>query len=226
MNFGNWNEIKEQLEVENKKIFNSYNVNQLSDYEKRRIIFEYLCNNLNYDYQELSNLMNSIITDPLKGIKKVMDNYKGVCNNISQYYKLLLDINGIYSVCVICDNMMEREHQINLVYDKENDIYSFDDITSVLVNMGTINECFDYDLDMAKNLNQGKRPVGYLRSVKNKDNKISDMLDTFGIILATPAIYMFVGREDTNYLEYGLEVNNNISLPKNIRKCSSEVNIR
>ena len=43
----------------------------------------------------------------------------GICNSISQYYKLLLEKVGIKSHCVICDDGTEVKHQMTLIYDKD-----------------------------------------------------------------------------------------------------------
>ncbi len=258
MDHCNWQEVKEKLDKENAIIFQNYNINNLSDYEKRKIIFDYLCNNLTYDYDKLidlylsnlkkdlenkdkstvyeyiekflkgnniyseelfdlikykisNNLINTTV-DYHKDLEKVMDEHIGICNSISQYYKLLLDRNNIYSVCVICDNMLPRNHEVNLVYDKEKDSYSFDDITTVVTNKNLKELCFDYDLEDAKKINQGIRPIGYL----SKNAFSEEINNSFGVIFDTNTLNYIVGREDNSHLKYGLEINNNIMLPKNI----------
>ena len=264
MKYGNWNIIKDKIQEEDKKIFENYNKSLLSDYEKRKIIFNYLCDNITFDLDKLidvslaplniernglnntqvinivkknlleNNLYNEEIIKRVKqkldrndiprgrnlykDIEDVMINHKGICNGIAQYYKLLLDLNDIYSVCVICDNMMPRSHQINLVYDKENNSYSFDDITTVVTQAATKEECFDYDYEDAKKLNQGVRPLSYNMS----DTCNNDIFNTFGVILDTQAVYILVGREDTSYLKYGLEIDHNIKLPSNIESIKKK----
>lgn len=254
MQQGNWQEIKEKLRIEDKKIFKNINKEKLNEYEKRNIIFDYLCNNIIYDYdlmadiflssfnfknnntteeaQEIlasfiiankitdSDLVNSL-SEKIKNknykqgrnlvqeLMNVIDEHKGICNSISQYYKLLLDYNDIYSVCVICDNMLPRKHQINLVYDKSNNTYSFDDITTAITNPNLKEKCFDYDLESAKELNQGLRTVGY-------PDYNERLFDTFGVILSTEVINYYVGRNDNSFIKYETETNNNITLPKNI----------
>lgn len=56
MEKGNWNLIRIHLKRVLEEIFQNYNFQNLSNYEKRKIIFEFLCNNLSYDYE----LFNSI----------------------------------------------------------------------------------------------------------------------------------------------------------------------
>ena len=259
MFYGIWDQIRKKLEEENKIIFKDLKVEKLSSYEKRKIIYNYLCENIKYDYSKLFDIYLSTIypdieeqifnnkeqfiisvlndyqifdpaaykalkdkvdnmnyekgRNPYLELESVINNHVGICNGISQYYKLLLEINGIYSVCVICDNMTPRNHQINLVYDDENKTYSFDDVTSAIIDKEKKESCFDYDIEMAKELNQGIRPVGYLIS---HGKEIDDMYDSFGIILSSDVINLYVGKKDKEYLKYELEKNNNINLPNNI----------
>ena len=262
MKVGNWNEIIKRIEEEDKKIFENIDKEELSNYEKRKIIFDYLCNNIDYDYGKLIDiyLMNlrtknddyikkiELIEQFLenndiknKEIDKALDerkkesnsstgrdlaqelidtiyNKRGISNSISQYYKLLLEHNDIYSVCVICDNLNLRNHQINLVYDDESDTYSFDDITSAIVKIADKDKCFDYDYDSARELNQGLRPVGYLLNINSNDKELNDVFDSFGVILNSSVINYYVGNENNDfYLRYNLEDNNNIKLPDNIK---------
>ena len=158
MKQGNWNYIKEKIQEEDNNIFEGFNKTNLNDYEKK-IIFNYLCSNITYDYIAYIDILLKIvrskeevdkyikekrITDPrlirliyiryeikdyikrrnpVEELLNTIDNHEGLCNSISQYYKLLLEYNDIYSVCVICDNLSHRNHQINLVYSKDNDIF-------------------------------------------------------------------------------------------------------
>lgn len=260
---GDWSKIKEKLILEDRKIFSKYDKDKLNEYEKRKIIFNYLVNNLSYDYNKLfdihlSNLdiqinllsneeKEDLIISTLENyninnkenykllkykiynnsIEKtrnspqelfdVIDNHCGICNGISQYYKLLLELNDIYSVCVICDNNTPRNHQINLVYNKEKDIYSFDDITSAITGNFVNDRCFDYDLESAQEINQGIRTVGYLLDKRQNNNLTPDsFFDTFGIILRSEVIDLYIGRDKPFYTKYNLEDNNNCRLPNNI----------
>lgn len=165
MEKGNISEIKMKLESALNTIFYNYNLNELSEYEKRRIVFTYLCENLAYDYLLLKEIKDSnegkkrIIRNPYYELLDVFDNHKGICNAISQYYKLLLEKLGIKSYCVICDDGTSVNHQLNLVYDTLNNSFSFDDVTSVIVNRGTIDEYFDYNLEFANSVNQGNKVI-------------------------------------------------------------------
>ena len=83
----------------------------------------------------------------------------GICNGISQYYKLLLERIGIKSHCVVCDDGTEVNHQIVLVYNQDTDTYSFDDVTGVVVGRGTQEEYFDYDVSQANKYGQGNKRI-------------------------------------------------------------------
>lgn len=167
-------------------------------------------NIIRYIYHRYNNKLFHRKRDPAEELQKMITNHTGVCNSIAQYYKLLLEHNGIYSVCVICDNMLPKNHQINLIYDDETDTYSFDDVTTAILSHESRDKCFDYDLESAKDIKQGIRTVGYLSGNTFKE------FDAFGVILRTEAIYYYLGRTDTSYLKYGLEKDGNFSLPNNI----------
>lgn len=165
MHRGDWNEIEPKLKLEIETIFKNVNIKTLTDYEKRKMIFEYLTNNLDYDYKLLEDIINfevfkkRITREPYLELKSVIDNKKGICNAISQYYKLLLEQVNIFAYCVICDDGTNVKHQLNLVYDKDKDAFSFDDVTSVVVKRGSSSEYFNYDIKKANAMNQGKKPV-------------------------------------------------------------------
>ena len=189
----NWKDVQDNLTKTINIIFNGYEINNLSYYEKRKMIFEYLTNTLNYDYDLLNQIKNfeiyksKIIRDPIKELNSVINNNIGICNAISQYYKLLLEVVGIKSYCVICDDGTEVNHQLNLVYDSDNDSYSFDDITSVIVGRGTIEDYYDYDLQFAHSVNQGNKkimndqsfvvlPEDYINYLVNREISLSETL--------------------------------------------------
>jgi len=188
MEKGNWSEIKVQLHNTLKEIFCNYDFHKLNDYEKRKIIFEYLCNNISYDYELFNNIKNfhegkgPVARNSLLELSNVINNKVGICNAISQYYKFLLEEVGISAYCVICDDGTLVKHQLNLVYDEENKTYSFDDVTSVIVGRGNIEDYFDYNLEKANFFNQGNVEV-----TKGK----------LWFILPEDYINYFVGRENT-----------------------------
>lgn len=193
MKVGNWSNIKIKLNETINDIFSGCDIDSLTDYEKRKIIFEWMCNNITYDYNLLSDIKNfnlnrtPIVRELYLELENVIYNSKGICNAISQYYKLLLEEVGIKAYCVICDDGTLVNHQLNLILDQETGNYSFDDVTSVIVNRGTKEEFFDYDLDYANSVNQGNNPVfdddywvvlpeEYIDYLVGRPSKVSDDL--------------------------------------------------
>lgn len=189
-------EVEKKLSQETKIIFMDYDMDSLTDHQKREIIFEYLTEQLRYDFEFLDKIREREINksnvtlsrNPKQELLDVIYTKCGICNGISQYYKLLLEQVGIKSYCVICDDGTEVKHQLNLVYDKDNDSYSFDDITSVIVGRGTKQDFFNYDLEKAHKLNQGNKtifedraffilPETYVDYLIGRDNTISPMID-------------------------------------------------
>ncbi len=159
--------LENKLSQDIEAIFEFYDISSLSSYEKREIIFNYLTENIEYDYDFLERIREREINkenvnlsrNPAQELLDVIYYKKGVCNGISQYYKLLLEEVGIKSHCVICDDGTEVNHQLNLVYDDTNRTYSFDDVTSVIVGRGTKTDFFDYDVAHANKLNQGNKDI-------------------------------------------------------------------
>ena len=166
MQLGNWKELKIKFEEINNKIFENYDTVNLTSYEKRKIIFNYLCNNIKYDFDYLDKLIKiakkettDTFRSPSMEIESVLNKKQGVCNAIAQVYRVLLEMNDIYSLCVICDNGMEVAHQLNLVYDNEHNTFSFDDITSVIVQIDSKENLFDYDKKYASSIGQGNKRI-------------------------------------------------------------------
>lgn len=187
MERGNWDEIRSHLQNVLDEIFCDYDYQKLNSYAKRKIIFDFLCNNLSYDYELFNSISDfhagksPISRNPFLELSNVINERKGICNAISQYYKLLLEEVGIPAYCVICDDGTQVKHQLNLVYDDYQKTYSFDDITSVIVGRGTIDEYFDYNLECANFLQQGN---------------IAIMNDKKWVILPEGYINYLVGREE------------------------------
>lgn len=202
-----------------KEIFYGYNTNDLTSMEKRKIIFDYLTNTLEYDFEllegiKLNNMRNGnkFPRSLSNEIMNVLTIKKGVCNAISQVYKLLLEKVNIYAICICCNDSTTVPHQLNLVYDKENNTYSFDDITSVIVGRGTKEDFFNYDLEDANRLGQGNKEV-------NSGQK--------WIALPTEMVYFIVGRDDHFYRQLGITEKMEgvgINIPTNIRKSNISIN--
>ena len=185
-------DLEKKISQTIKIIFMDYDMDSLSKYERREIIFDYLTSELSYNFsllekireRELNKSKVTLTRNPRQELLDVVDTKKGICNGISQYYKLLLEEVGIKSYCVICDDGTEVKHQLNLVNDEETDSYSFDDITSVIVGRGSKQDYFDYDVESANKLNQGTKPVyedrnyfilpeTYVNYLVGRDNSIS-----------------------------------------------------
>ena len=160
-----WEDIQDSVEIAIKQIFKDKPIYTLSDYERRKIIFEHLTKTLEYDFDHLNALKRAqannekISRDPTQELLSVINADYGICNGISQYYKLLLERIGIKAHCVICDDTTEINHQMVLVYNQETDTYSFDDVTGVIVGRGTNEEYFDYDVETANKYGQGLKSI-------------------------------------------------------------------
>lgn len=162
---GDWNQIKIKLQNKISEIFKDCSLDDLSSYEKRKMIFEHLCHELSYDYALLDKIKDSannkfkLSRNPYLELASVIDHNIGICNAISQYYKLLLEQVGVACYCVICTDGTDVPHQLCLLYNEETGNYSFDDVTSVIVDRGTISQFFDYDMDAAREYNQGLEQI-------------------------------------------------------------------
>ena len=155
------NELNETISI----IFSDEDIMNLSSYEIRQKIFNHLTHSLSYDYEALEKIKSTaeggkrFTRNAQVEFQNAVFNKIGICNAISQFYKLLLEKVGIKSYCVICDDGTPVNHQLSLVYDNDSESYSFDDVTSVIVKKGTEEEFFDYDLEYAKSKNQGKKKI-------------------------------------------------------------------
>ena len=160
-------DLEKKISQTIKIIFMDYDMDSLSKYERREIIFDYLTSELSYNFsllekireRELDKKNVTLTRNPRQELLDVIYTKNGICNGISQYYKLLLEEVGIESYCVICDDGTEVKHQLNLVHDEESNSYSFDDVTSVIVGRGSKQDYFDYDVEAANKLKQGTKPV-------------------------------------------------------------------
>lgn len=158
MKLGNYKEISNKLDYEISKIFQSYNLDTLSQFEKRKIIFDYCVNEIKYDKQKLleikfqkTNPYFKIERNPYFELESVINNKIGICNAISQYYKLLLEKVSIYSCCINCIIYHDNEklgHQLNLVYNSDK-TFSFDDVTLAILEKE--DNYFNFDMNDAKN---------------------------------------------------------------------------
>ena len=160
-----WEYISDSVDDAIEEIFKFHPIHSLSDYERRKIIFEYLTETVEYDFDQLDIIKKGQIDkkrpsrNPTQELLSIINANLGICNGISQYYKLLLERIGIKSHCVVCDYGTEVNHQIVLVYNQDTDTYSFDDVTGVVVGRGTKEEYFDYDVSQANRFGQGNKRI-------------------------------------------------------------------
>lgn len=206
MNHGDWKEIYTLINKEIQEIFKNYNYANLTKLEKRKIIFEYLCENISYDhilYKDIKDFKENnkrVSRNSYQELENVIYYKIGICNAISQYYKLLLEQAGIISYCVICDDETNIRHQLNLVYDEQQDSFSFDDITCVILKKGNQETYFGYDLQQANNLGQGNKTI---------------MNEQKWFILPEDYINYLVGRINSNIVTVD-------TLPKNITSINNK----
>lgn len=150
-----WNEYEPIIIQKLNEIFKYEDYHSLSLYERRKKIYDYLYNSLEFDFEELNN--NS--RDIRKQIKDVLFNNKGICNSIIYAYKIMLEQVGVYSMVLFCKDE-DDDHTIALV-DNGDGTLSFDDISIAIYSKKSkgINasqeDRFDYDLEEAKGMQQG-----------------------------------------------------------------------
>ena len=160
-----WEYISDSVDDAIEEIFKFHPIHSLSDYERRKIIYEYLTETVEYDFDQLDIIKKGQIDkkrpsrNPTQELMSVINANLGICNGISQYYKLLLERIGIKSHCVVCEDGTEVNHQILRVYNQDTDTYSFDDVTGVVVGRGTKEEYFDYDVSQANRFGQGNKRI-------------------------------------------------------------------
>ncbi|MDD2208696.1 MAG: hypothetical protein PHU45_05065 [Bacilli bacterium] len=180
----NWSEIEPLIEQKLKTIFNNDDYHNLSIYERRKKIYDYLCDTLEFDEEELYNQNKDI----KKEIMDVLNNNKGICNSISYVYKILLEKVNVYSLVLFCKD--EDDMHTILLVDNGNGTLSFDDISIGIYSKKvsgvgiSIEERFDYDLEDAKDMNQG------IRKIDNNNNYLE---------LPSESVNYFMGKKDESY---------------------------
>lgn len=162
----NYHKFIEYSSRDIKNIFKDLDINKLSDYDKRKLIFNFLCDNWTYNWSEFLKMSYEKVTEKRYSINNAHNLYNCIvnriclCNSISSYYMLLLKAVGIDSSVVCTDNGYPIKHAINIVYSKDTDTYSFDDVSSSIIHPNNREYYFDYDLNDANNLMQGNTPFG------------------------------------------------------------------
>ena len=173
-------------EVLNKKIleiFKDIDYNKLSNFRKRKMIYDYLVNNLEYDYVLLSEIYDykprnykAEIMSGLNEGKKNKDN-KGlaVCNGISYAYKLLLERVGIESILIASNIEVDDVNSLKnidinhvkkgengkfklghmfILVKNEDGTFSFDDPTCDIMHKDEKMNWFNYELEQCAEKSQ------------------------------------------------------------------------
>lgn len=150
-----WNEYSPIIFQKLNEIFKDEDYQSMSLYKRRKKIYDYLYNTLDFDFEELYT--NS--RDIEKQIKDVLFNNKGICNSIIYVYKIMLEQVGVYSMVVFCKDEND-DHTIALVSNGDGTI-SFDDVSIAIYSKKSIGinasqeDRFDYDFEEAKVMQQG-----------------------------------------------------------------------
>ena len=183
------NEVNKILDQRIKEIFFDKDLNLLTNYEKRKIIFDYVCQKGKYNFKLLNDISNNKASRNLiSELYAALNEEESICNGFAGYYKLLLDRLNIYSVCICCNDGTNVPHQLNLVKNDDG-TYSFDDVTSGIVRKENKDDYFDYDQEDANRLGQGKKYI--------------EDTDKYYIIISI--IYDYLGIDITQYLKHGIE---------------------
>lgn len=168
------------LKIDLEKIFENKNFSALSNFQRRKSVFNYLVDNNEYDFSLLDDIYSrkrQEYADQIVSVLNPNGDKKGVCNSFSYAYKILLDklqIPCMLSICHVAEdsvkylqdkgvrtnnNMIVRTssglymipHMLVLVQN-DNGTFSFDDITYAIFNKETERkkDFFNYNLQMAK----------------------------------------------------------------------------
>lgn len=181
-----WKELEPIIDTKIKEIFKDEDYNSLSLYERRKRIFDYLYDLLEFDIDELYN--NSRDID--KQVRDVLleDKNKGICNSISYVYKIMLEKVNVYSIALFCKDE-EDDHTILLVHNDDN-FFSFDDLSIAILSKQrkgikmNKEDRFDYDLEDANEMEQG----------------VNDLFDNFKyFLIPSEDVNLFVDKEDENF---------------------------
>lgn len=185
------------------QIFDNKDLKQLSNLEKRLEIYMYLVNHIKYDYLLLETRKKRGPVNNYQEIVDVLTKDTGICSSISQVYKLLLEKINIESICFCCNDTTEIFHQILLV--KENNSYSFDDITSVIVGRNDLFNCFGYDVSYANMVHKQTDFFGLPSEIIDaiigrKTKKYNERKNQEGFVLLPANILSISGNQKEHFL--------------------------
>lgn len=186
-----WNKINTDIENLYYSIFNNYNLENLTKFEKRNIIFDYIIKNISYDFETLQRIKDYANKKSAKidrnfyiEFLNVLYNRSGICNAIAQLYILLLEKAGIFAQQVCASDGTEVLHAFTAV-QAENGCFSFDDPTSVIVKRGTKSTFFNYTIEEANKNGQGNEP------------KLEGLGNSYFCIISPEWLFAFLDRKDT-----------------------------
>lgn len=172
----NTKKIDEILDKKISEIFKNSDYNQISKFKRRKMIFDYLVENLEYDYELLTeiydyksrNYKSEIMSGLNEGKKNKNNKGLAACNGISYAYKLLLERVGIESILIasnieVDDAKFLENLDINHIRKGENGKYklghmfilvknedgsfSFDDPTGNIMHKSEDINWFNYELN-------------------------------------------------------------------------------
>lgn len=177
-------ELNTILKLELEKIFENKTFRDLSNFQRRQCVFNYLVKSNGYDFSLLNDIYSGKKREYADEIISVLNpeaENKGTCNGFSYAYKLLLDklqIPCMLAICYILEDsvkwlqdkgintdtsIIERDstgrymipHMLVLVQNDDG-TFSFDDITYAIFNKGTGREqdYFNYNYQTAEQSRQ------------------------------------------------------------------------
>lgn len=224
----NKDEFDMTLDKKISEIFKESNYTQFSKFQRRKMIFDYLVDNLEYDFELLTEIYDykprDYKSEIMSGLNEGKKNEEGkglaVCNGISYGYKLLLEKVGIESLLIASnievDNPdslgnLDVEHitksengkyklgHMFILVKNEDGTFSFDDPTCNILHRNEGINWFNYELS---------------ECAEKKQVDIKGM--------SSELLYYFVGREkpeSDKRLESRLAEDDSgfINLPQNIK---------
>lgn len=161
----NWKLINNHLNSISSEIFDGHDKRVLTSLQKRYMIFNYLVNNYEFDWTSYNYkcYFNKKIL-PHDSMYRLITERKGLCSSLTPFYKFLLERENIPSICCYCNlDDLENQHMILLVKDENN--WSFDDVSGAIIGEDPIENLFGYDLLEASKL---KTPQRGLMAVSSK----------------------------------------------------------
>ena len=224
----NKREFDEVLDRKISEIFKNSDYTHFSMFKRRKMIYDYLVNNLEYDYGLLTEIydykQHNYKSEIMSGLNegKKNENNKGlaVCNGISYAYKLLLERVGIESILIasnieVDDAKLLENLNINHIRKDENGKYKLGHMFILVKNEdGT----FSFDDPTCDIMHKDENINWFNYELSECAEKHQVDLRGFGADI----LYYFVGRRKSEAderlekefpgKEYGF-----LSLPKNIK---------